>query len=95
MKTKNKNQFTAPNIIIAGGVGSFEPRKISLKEAEKLEGKSVFYTVKNKEHFRNKKISIFGGGDSALDWALELSKFSRVTLIHRRNEFRGAQNTLS
>ena len=95
VKTNNKNQFTAPNIIIAGGVGSFEPRKISLKEAEKLEGKSVFYAVKNKEHFKNKKISIFGGGDSALDWALELSKFSKITLIHRRNEFRGAQHTLS
>ena len=89
VKTNNKNQFTAPNIIIAGGVGSFEPRKISLKEAEKLEGKSVFYAVKNKEHFQNKKISIFGGGDSALDWALELSKYSKITLIHRRNEFRG------
>ncbi len=95
VKTNNKNQFIAPNIIIAGGVGSFEPRKISLKEAEKLEGKSVFYAVKNKEQFKNKKISIFGGGDSALDWALELSKFSKITLIHRRNEFRGAQHTLS
>ena len=93
VKTNNKNEFLAPNIIIAGGVGSFEPRKISLKEAEKLEGKSVFYAVKNKEQFKNKKISLFGGGDSALDWALELSKFSKITLIHRRNEFRGAQHT--
>ena len=95
VKTSNKKEFIAPNILIAGGVGSFEPRKISLKEAEKLEGKSVFYAVKNKEKFKNKKISIFGGGDSALDWALELSKFSKITLIHRRNEFRGAQHTLS
>ncbi len=95
VKTNNKNEFSAPNIIIAGGVGSFEPRKISLKEAEKLEGKSMFYSVKNKEEFKNKKISIFGGGDSALDWALELSKFSKITLVHRRNEFRGAQHTLS
>ena len=95
VKTSNKKEFIAPNILIAGGVGSFEPRKISLKEAEKLEGKSVFYAVKNKDQFKNKKISIFGGGDSALDWALELSKFSKITLIHRRNEFRGAQHTLS
>ena len=95
VKTNNKKEFVAPNIIIAGGVGSFEPRKISLKEAEKLEGKSVFYAVRNKEQFKNKKISIFGGGDSALDWALELSKFSKITLIHRRNEFRGAQHTIS
>jgi Thioredoxin reductase len=85
----------APNILIAGGVGSFEPRKISLKECEKLEGKSVFYAVRNKDNFKNKNISIFGGGDSALDWALELSKFSKITLIHRRDEFRGAQHTLS
>ena len=95
VKTSNKSQFIAPNIIIAGGVGSFEPRKLSLKEAEKLEGKSVFYAVKNKDNFKNKNLAIFGGGDSALDWTLELSKFSKVTLIHRRNEFRGAQHTLS
>ena len=95
VKTNNKKEFIAPNIIIAGGVGSFEPRKISLKECEKFEGKSVFYAVRNKDNFKNKKISIFGGGDSALDWALELSKFSKITLIHRRNEFRGAQHTLT
>ncbi len=95
IKTNKNMELSAPNIIIAGGVGSFEPRKISLKDAEKLEGKSVFYAVKNKEQFKNKKISIFGGGDTALDWALELSKFSKITLIHRRNEFRGAQHTLS
>ena len=95
VKTNNDKEFIAPNIIIAGGVGSFEPRKISLKQAEKLEGKSVFYAVKDKEKFKSKNIAIFGGGDSALDWALELSKFSKVTLIHRRNEFRGAAHTLS
>jgi len=95
VKTNNKKEFIAPNIIIAGGVGSFEPRKISLKECERFEGKSVFYAVKNKDNFKNKNISIFGGGDSALDWALELSKFSKITLIHRRDEFRGAQHTLS
>ena len=95
VKTNNKKQFIAPNIIIAGGVGSFEPRKLSIKQAEKLEDKAVFYAVRNKELFKNKNIAIFGGGDSALDWALELSKFSKITLIHRRNEFRGAQHTLS
>ena len=95
VKTNNQNEFQAPNIIIAGGVGSFEPRKLSLKEAENFEGKSVFYAVRNKDQFKNKNISIFGGGDSALDWALELSKFSKITLVHRRNEFRGAPHTLS
>ena len=95
VKTNNNNEFLAPNIIIAGGVGSFEPRKLSVKEAEKFEGKSLFYAVRNKELFKNKNISIFGGGDSALDWALELSKFSKINLIHRREEFRGAPHTLS
>ena len=95
IKTNKDNQFFAPNIIIAGGVGSFEPRKLSLKEAEKFEGRSVFYSVRNKDDFKSKNISIFGGGDSALDWALELSKFSKINLIHRRDEFRGAPHTLS
>jgi len=94
VQTSKNNKFEAPNIMIAGGVGSFEPRKLPLKEAEKFEDKSLFYSVKNKEEFKGKNISIFGGGDSALDWALELSKISRVTLIHRRNEFRGATHTL-
>tara|TARA_B110000444_G_scaffold110383_1_gene104239 strand:- start:211 stop:1224 length:1014 start_codon:yes stop_codon:yes gene_type:complete len=93
--TNNNNEFSAPNIIIAGGVGSFEPRKLSIKNTEKYEGKSLFYSVKNKDQFKNKTISIFGGGDSALDWTLELSKFSKITLIHRRSEFRGAPHTLS
>ena len=95
VKTNNNKEFSAPNIIIAGGVGSFEPRKLSLKEIEKFEEKSLFYAVKDKEELKNKNISIFGGGDSALDWALELSKFSKITLIHRRDEFRGAPHTLS
>ncbi len=95
IKTNKNNQFLAPNILIAGGVGSFEPRKLSLKDTEKFEEKSIFYSVKNKEKFKNKNICIFGGGDSALDWTLELSKFSKVTLIHRRDEFRGTQYTLN
>jgi thioredoxin reductase (NADPH) len=95
VKTNNNNEFTTPNIIIAGGVGSFEPRKLSINDTERYEGKSLFYSVKNKDEFKNKKISIFGGGDSALDWTLELSKFSKITLVHRRNEFRGAPHTLS
>tara|TARA_Y100001970_G_scaffold275105_1_gene375889 strand:- start:3816 stop:4835 length:1020 start_codon:yes stop_codon:yes gene_type:complete len=95
VKTNKKKSFIAPNIIIAGGVGSFEPRKLPLKELENFEGKSVFYSIEKKEKFKDKKISIFGGGDSALDWTLELSKTSKITLIHRRNEFRGAPHTLN
>jgi thioredoxin reductase (NADPH) len=95
VKTNNNNEFSAPNVIIAGGVGSFEPRKLAVKEAEQFENKYLFYAVKDKEKLKNKSISIFGGGDSALDWALELSKFSKINLIHRREEFRGAPHTLS
>tara|TARA_X000001036_G_scaffold349279_1_gene329760 strand:+ start:372 stop:1388 length:1017 start_codon:yes stop_codon:yes gene_type:complete len=94
LKTNKNKTFITPNIIIAGGVGSFESRKLPLKELTKFEGKSAFYSVTDKALFKNKKISIFGGGDSALDWALEFSKYSKVTLIHRRNEFRGAPHTL-
>jgi len=90
--SKNKI-FLSPNIIIAGGVGSFEPRKFLIKDIEKFENKGVFYSVKDKNHFKNKKVCIFGGGDSALDWAIELSKISKVILVHRRNEFRGAEHT--
>ena len=95
IKTSKNKVFNSPNIIIAGGVGSFEPRKLLLKEAEKHEDKNIFYSVGEKSKFKGKKVSIFGGGDSALDWAFELSKISNVTLIHRRDEFRGAPHTLS
>ncbi len=95
VKTNNNKVFTSPNIIIAGGVGSFEPRKLQIKEAEKYEGKNIFYSISDKNKFKGKKISIFGGGDSALDWSLELSKISKVTLVHRRDEFRGAPHTLT
>ena len=95
VKTNKNKVFSTPNIIIAGGVGSFEPRKLSLKEAEKYEGKSIFYSVSDKNIFKGKKIAIFGGGDSALDWTLDLSKIADVTLIHRREEFRGAPHTLN
>ena len=95
LKTNKGKEFFSSNIIIAGGVGSFEPRKFSVKECEKFEGKSIFYSVKDKAIFNNKKVAIFGGGDSALDWAIELSKSSKVFLIHRRDEFRGAQSNVN
>ena len=91
IKTNKGTKFSTPNVIIAGGVGSFEPRKFNLMECEKYENKSVLYSVKDKSIFKGKTVSIFGGGDSAIDWALELSKDSKVNLIHRRDEFRGAQ----
>ena len=95
VKTNSGTMFLTPNVIIAGGVGSFEPRKFSPKECEKFENKSLFYSVKDKKIFEGKTVAIFGGGDSALDWAVELSKKSNVNLIHRRDEFRGAEATVN
>ena len=91
IKTSNGTIFETPNVIIAGGVGSFEPRKFTVKECEKFENKSIFYSIKNKEIFKNKSVTIFGGGDSAIDWTIELSKTAKVNLVHRRDEFRGSQ----
>ena len=94
IKTSKGKEFKTTSIVVAGGVGSFEPRKFSLKGCEKFEEKEIFYSVKNKTIFENKTVSIFGGGDSALDWAIELSTNSKVYLIHRRDEFRGAQSSV-
>ena len=94
VKTNNSTTFSTPNVIIAGGVGSFEPRKFPVKDCEKFENQSVFYSIKDKKMFEGKIVSIFGGGDSALDWAVELSKNSKVNLVHRRDDFRGVQATV-
>ena len=94
VKTSGGNIFLTPNVIIAGGVGSFEPRKFAPKECEQFENISLFYSVKDKSIFNGKTVSIFGGGDSALDWAIELSKNCKINLIHRRDEFRAAQATV-
>lgn len=93
--TSENKIFETPNIIIAGGVGSFEPRKVDIKNAEKFEGKGFYYSVKDKSKFKDQIIAIFGGGDSALDWTLELSNIAKkIYLIHRREDFKGAPHTL-
>jgi len=82
-------------IAIAGGLGTFEPRKPTFENIADYEEKGLEYFVKEPEHFRNKKVVIAGGGDSALDWSIFLSNVaSEVTLIHRRNEFRGALDSV-
>ncbi|TGD58420.1 NAD(P)/FAD-dependent oxidoreductase [Flavobacterium humi] len=82
-------------VAIAGGLGSFEPRKPIIEDIEFYEDKGVEYFVKDPELFRDKKIVIAGGGDSALDWSIFLADVaSEVTLIHRRNEFRGALDSV-
>ena len=94
--TTNKGtQHHANAVAIAGGLGSFEPRKPPIEDIEFFENKGVEYFVRDPELFRNKKIVIAGGGDSALDWSIFLSDVaSSVTLIHRRNEFRGALDSV-
>ena len=94
VKTSGNKEFDVASIVIAGGVGSFEPRKFPVKECEKFEGSSLFYSIKDKSIFKDKTVSIFGGGDSALDWAIELSNTSKVNLIHRRDGFSGAESSV-
>ncbi len=94
VKTNKGTEFEVASIIIAAGVGSFEPRRFSTKEIEKYEGKQILYSIKDKTVFKNKTVVIFGGGDSALDWAIELSNTSKVILVHRRDDFRGMQASI-
>jgi len=94
--TSENKIFETPNIIIAGGVGSFEPRKVDIKNIEKFEGKGFYYSVKDKSKFKDQIVAVFGGGDSALDWTLELSNIAKkVYLVHRRDDFKGAPHTLN
>ena len=94
--TTNKGtKHQAPVVAIAGGLGSFEPRKPLIDNITFFEDKGVEYFIKDPEVYRNKRVVISGGGDSALDWSIFLSKVaSEVTLIHRRNEFRGALDSV-
>ena len=93
--TDKGKKHHAHSVVIAGGLGSFEPRKPLIEDITFYEDKGVKYFIKNPEKFRNKRVVIAGGGDSALDWSIFLSNVaSEVTLIHRRNEFRGALDSV-
>lgn len=93
--THKGTKHHANSVAIAGGLGSFEPRKPLIEDIEFYEDKGVKYFIKNPEKFRDKRVVIAGGGDSALDWSVFLSNVaSEVTLIHRRNEFRGALDSV-
>ena len=93
--TDKGTQHQAPVVAIAGGLGTFEPRKPPLERLDFFENKGVNYIIKDPEIYRDKSIVIAGGGDSALDWTIFLEKIaSSVTLIHRRNEFRGALDSV-
>ena len=95
VKTNEGNEFVTKNIFIAAGAGSFEPRRPpNIEEPDKFLGKGVSYSVKSKSLYKNKDLFIFGGGDSALDWSVELANTAKsINLIHRRDQFRGAQHT--
>ena len=94
LKTSDKTEIKAKVIVIAGGLGCFEPRKPELEKLEDFEGKGVVYMVKDPEKFRGKKLVIAGGGDSALDWTIFLSEIAKeVTLVHRNQSFRGSPDS--
>jgi thioredoxin reductase (NADPH) len=91
VRTAGGLEFDAGTIVIAGGVGSFQPRRLGVDGAEALEGTQLFYRVKSAADFHGRHLVIFGGGDSALDWTLALAdKVASLTLVHRRAEFRAA-----
>jgi thioredoxin reductase (NADPH) len=88
-------EFHTKVVVIAAGGGSFTPKRPPLPGIESYEGKSVFYSVRRMEDFRDKDVLVVGGGDSALDWTLNLQPVARsLTLLHRRDEFRGAPHSV-
>jgi thioredoxin reductase (NADPH) len=96
LATSRDTRFHARTVIIAGGLGSFQPRRLGLEGSEAFEGRHIHYKVKSASDFTGKHLVIFGGGDSALDWTLEFVGKSRsVTLVHRRPEFRAAPASVS
>ena len=96
VKTDQGKVFEAKIVVIAAGGGSFQPKRPPIPGIEAYEGKSVFYSVRKMEAFRDKRILIVGGGDSALDWTLNLAPLAKhLTLLHRRAEFRAAPDSVN
>jgi len=96
LTTDEGNVFQAPVVVVAAGGGSFMPKKPPISGIDAYEGTSVFYAVRKMEQFRDKHLVIVGGGDSALDWSLNLQPLAkRITLIHRRDNFRAAPDSVS
>lgn len=92
--TSEQTTIACKVLVIAGGLGCFEPRKPAIENREQFEGKGIVYFVKDPEAFRGKRLVITGGGDSALDWTIELASLaSHLTLIHRNETFRGAPDS--
>jgi thioredoxin reductase (NADPH) len=96
VKTDQGKEFECKIVVIAAGGGSFQPKRPPIPGIEPYEGKSVHYAVRKMEAFRDKRILIVGGGDSALDWTLNLAPLARhLTLLHRRSEFRAAPDSVN
>jgi thioredoxin reductase (NADPH) len=95
VKTDAGKEFEAKVVVISAGGGSFQPKRPPVPGIEAYEGTSVFYSVRKMEQFRDKSILIVGGGDSALDWTLNLHPVAkRITLLHRRDDFRAAPHSV-
>jgi thioredoxin reductase (NADPH) len=96
VKTDQGKEFISKIVVIAAGGGSFQPKRPPIPGIEPYEGKSVFYAVRKMEAFRDKRILIVGGGDSALDWTLNLAPLAKhLTLLHRRSDFRAAPDSVN
>ncbi len=96
VETNADKQFSCRAIVIAAGVGSFQPRMLRLPNAEDFRNKSLHYRVRDPAQFVGKKLIVLGGGDSALDWALELvDTAERITVVHRRDEYRAMPDSVS
>lgn len=94
IKTSDETEVQAKAVVIAGGLGCFEPRKPALENLARFEKKGIEYMVKNPEAYRGKKLVLAGGGDSALDWTMYLTDLaSELTLVHRGSSFRGAPDS--
>jgi ferredoxin/flavodoxin---NADP+ reductase len=91
----DKRELVAKYVLITAGVGSFSPNRLNIENQEKFEGKGIYYFVGSKDFFRGKDLLIVGGGDSAVDWALNLKTVTKsITLIHRRDQFRAHEQSV-
>ena len=96
VETSGGKQFSCKAVVIAAGVGSFQPRPIRVSGHEDFTDQSLHYRVRNPDQFTGKKLVICGGGDSALDWVMELAgKAEHITLVHRRDEYRGMPDSVA
>jgi thioredoxin reductase (NADPH) len=96
VRTDQGTEFESKIVVIAAGGGSFQPKRPPIPGIEPYEGKTVYYAVRKMENFRDKRVLVVGGGDSALDWTLNLAPLaSRLTLLHRRSEFRAAPDSVN